>query len=218
MRVTRAETSRWCSGPPAVAWLLRSAVNSGPGPSPRMRSQACRAAGDRDDPAVAVGVGLGAADGQQHSPGLEVEVGEVEGDELGGAQRGGEADQDERGVADPQRCGAIDRAKDLDDVGSREGPGLTGGRDPEHAAQAAAYGADDLVVDGVGQVVGAVGVADGGAGDLDGAEAAALRSPVDEVGGHRFGVGGQHGEVTGGGPAFPQTPGAGVDVQGRRSV
>jgi hypothetical protein len=52
-------------------------------------------------------------DVEQESGGLVFDVGEVEGDEFGAADGGGVAEQDDRGVADAVRGGAVDAADDL---------------------------------------------------------------------------------------------------------
>ncbi len=49
-----------------------------------------------------------------------LDVGEVERDELGSPQGGGVAEQDDRGVSDPVRSGAVDAADDLPDLLDRQ--------------------------------------------------------------------------------------------------
>lgn len=56
-----------------------------------------------------------------------LDVGQVEGDELGAAHRRGEAEQDDRGVADPDRGGAVHGGEDLAEVGDGEQAGLAAG-------------------------------------------------------------------------------------------
>ena len=127
---------------------------------PRTASQASRAAigsvsgvlavGDADDLAAGLGVGLGAAQVQQQAAGLGLEVGEGEGGQLGAAQRAGEAEQDDRGVADAADGGAVDGGDDLAQVGDAERPGRPARGGAEDAAQSAADLADRVVVDRVG--------------------------------------------------------------------
>ena len=85
------------------------------------------AVGDADDLAGAVLVGLGAADGDQDPAGLVADVGEVEGGELAAAHRGGEPEQDERGVAGSLGAGAVDVVEDLTDLDGRQRAGLPSG-------------------------------------------------------------------------------------------
>lgn len=155
----------------------RMLVNSGPG---WCHERARRRAGDRvggrvvavgdaDDLAGGAGVGFGAADVDQQTLGPGLEVGEGEGGQLGAPQRGGVAEQNDRGVAGSPRGGAVDRDYDLPDLGGVQRPGRAARREPEEAAQLAADLSDGLVSDRVGQTAAAVLVADGRAGNLDGA-------------------------------------------------
>ena len=86
-------------------------VNNAPGTSPPHGAPADErgdgvgagvlAVGDRDHLAVSLGVGLGLPHVEQQAGGLELDVGQRERYEFGAAQRGGKAEQDHRGVADP---------------------------------------------------------------------------------------------------------------------
>src|SRR5918995_1717077 len=136
---------------------------------PRATSQAPRAAtgsgggmpavGDADDLAAAVEVGLGAADGDQQAGGVSLDVGEGERGELTAAQRGGEPEQDQRGVPGTLGAGAVDAGDDGTDLVHAKRPGLPDGGGAEAAAQTAADLSDGLVagrVDGSGATAGAI--------------------------------------------------------------
>lgn len=73
------------------------------------------AVGDGDGLSFVVLVGLGSVDGEDCSPGLELHVGQGEVHDLGASRRGGEAEQDDRGVADADRCRAVNVLNDLAD-------------------------------------------------------------------------------------------------------
>ena len=211
------------SGPPG-----RLLVNSGPGVVPRATSQAPRAAtgsgggmpavGDADDLAAAVEVGLGAADGDQQAGGLALDVGEGERGELTAAQRGGEPEQDQRGVPGTLGAGAVDAGDDGTDLVHAKRPGLPDGGGAEAAAQTAADLSDGLVagrVDGSGA---AVLERDRAAGQADGAERDALLGALGQVGAHRGRGGGQRVQVAAGAPGRPVAPRPGVGVQRVRCV
>ena len=103
--------------------------------------------GDADDLAGAVLVGLGAADGDQDPAGSVADVDEVEAGELGAAHRGGEPEQDERGIAGTLDGGAVKVVEDPTDLGGRERAGLSSGCGADQAPQPAPDLAD-RVVDG----------------------------------------------------------------------
>jgi hypothetical protein len=78
------------------------------------------AVGDGHDLAVAFLVGLGLPHVEQEAGGFVLDVGEGERGQLGASQGGGEAEQDDGGVAFPDGCGAVDAGDDLADLGDRE--------------------------------------------------------------------------------------------------
>jgi hypothetical protein len=76
---------------------------------------------DGDDLAIGVLIGLGPADSEQDAARLKLDVVQRQGSQLGAAHRGGEAEQDERGIADAQDGAAVDVLADLADVVGAEG-------------------------------------------------------------------------------------------------
>ena len=95
-----------------------------------------------------------------------LDVGEGEGDELGAAHGGGVADEDDRGVADPDRGGAVDAADDLADLVEVEWSSEASGCCAVGASQAPADLADGFGGDRVNRSGGAVNVPDHGAGHV----------------------------------------------------
>ena len=161
---------------------------------------------DGDDLAVGVLVGLGPADGEQDAAGLELDVGQREGGQLGAAHRRGEAEQDERGVAGAQGGAAVDVLDDLADVVGAERSGLAAGCGADDAAQAAADLANAFGEDRVGESVGGVLVGDGAAGEVDAADREPVGGAFGEVGADQRRLGGQRRGAAGGAPALPLAP------------
>ena len=215
-----AEIGSWACG----CWWRR-AVKTGPGALPRRRSQVSRAASGH---VVELRPGATATTSPRASwsvldrrscssspPGLRVQVGQGQGGELAGAQRGGVAEQDEGAVAGAGGCARVDRGGDGGDLGQVQGVGRVAGGGAQGAAQAAAHLTDDVVADRVGQAEVAMVGADRGAGQLEGGDADALVGArlldrcargadpggveVGEPSGHRGkGVVGGHGRVAAG--------------------
>jgi hypothetical protein len=119
--------------------------------------------GDTDNLAMSFGVGLGASYVQEHAGRLGLDVGKSQGGQLGAAQRRGEADQDERGVARTFRGGAVDRRHDPAKLVQSERPCLALWGGTQSAAQASPYLTDGLADDRVVESAAAVDVGDRGA-------------------------------------------------------
>lgn len=141
--------------------------------------------GDSDELAAAFGVGLGSADVQEQPGRLGLDVGEGEGGELGASQCGGEAEQDDRGVACSLGGAAVDGCEDLADLGGAEWSGQPCWCGAEGAAQPAADLADPFGEDRVVVSIAAVGVGERGAGGVDPGGRGAVGGAVGEVGADR---------------------------------
>lgn len=172
------------------------------------------AVGDADDGAFGVLVGLGRAQMQQQPAGLRLDVIQSERDQLGAAQRGGVAEQNDRGVAGAERGAAVDGAQDLAQVGGGERPGLADRGDAVGAAQAAADLAHGVVVGRVGNAANAVDVPDRRASHGEGLHRGPGLGTFGEVGAQGHRVGGEGVQVTGVAPALPLAPQVGVDLAG----
>ncbi len=168
------------------------------------------AVGDTDDLTSPIGVGLGAAQTEQQTSGLGLDVGEGECGKLRTTQSTGEAEQDEGGVANALRSAAVDGGDELSDVADAERACRTtwgGAQDP---AQSPADLTDRLVADGVGQAVAAVLVPDRGTGQVDGGQRDALVGALGQVRADRGGFRRKRDECAAGAPAPPAIPGAGI--------
>lgn len=110
------------------------------------------------------------------------DVGEIQGDELDSAHGGGVAEQDGRGVADPDRGGGVDAVDDLPDLFDGEWSGESARCGAVRPTESAKHLADGFGGDGVGEAAGAVDVADDGAGHVEGAGGPAGFGTPGEVG------------------------------------
>lgn len=162
--------------------------------------------GDGDLLAMSFLVHLRLPDVEQESGGLVFDVGEVERDQLSPPHGGGVAEQDDRGVADAVRGGAVDAADDLADLLDRQWPGEASRCGAVGSAQAAADLADGLGGDRVDGPVGAVDVPDDGAGHVEGAGGAARFGAFSQVGAYGEGVGRHGGDAALGAPSLPLAP------------
>lgn len=79
---------------------------------------------DSDDLTDSVLVSLGSADDEHDATGLELDIIQRQGGQLGAAHRRGVAEQDQRGVAGTQSAASVDVLDDLADVVGAEGTGL----------------------------------------------------------------------------------------------
>lgn len=167
---------------------------------------------DADDLAAGFLVGLGAAQMEQQTARFGLEVSQGERGELGAAQGAGEADQDQRGVADTADGGAVDGGDDLAQVGHTERAGRAAWGAADNPAQPAPDLADRVVVDRVRDAMGAVLVPDGRAGRVDGGKGEALLGAPGQVGADRGGLGRERHDPATGAPAHPTAPGERVDL------
>jgi hypothetical protein len=135
-------------------------------------------------------IGLGPAHRDQQACGFLPDVGQRERGQLGAAHRGGVAEQGDRGVADPDRGGAVDAREDLADVGGAQGPGEAARCGAVAAAQPQANLADGFGGDRIGESVHAVHVPDGGAGQVEAGHRDALGGACCQVGTQSGGVAG----------------------------
>ncbi|HEX5533736.1 MAG TPA: hypothetical protein VFX33_08355 [Actinomycetales bacterium] len=90
------------------------------------------------DLTVGVLVGLGPTNGEQDAAGLELDVGQRERGQLGAPHRGGEAEQDDRGIAGTQGGRAVDVLDDLADLPGAQRSGLAAGSGADDPAQTSA--------------------------------------------------------------------------------
>ncbi len=121
---------------------------------------------------------------EQHSPGLDLEVGKSESGKLRAPHGGGEAEQDHGGVTGALGGGAVDAADDLADLLGPEGACLSAGCGADDAAQSPADLPDTLTEDRIVESVPAVLVGDG----PEGADRDAFGGAFGEVGAdHRRG-------------------------------
>jgi hypothetical protein len=173
---------------------------------------------DGDLLAVLLLVGLGLPDRDEDAGRLVVDVSEGEGGELGAAHRGGVAEQDDRGVADPDRLGGVDGVDDPADLGGGERVGQAPWCGAVAAAQPEADLADKGGLGGVREAVLEVDVADRGADHVQAGHRGPVGGPLDQVGGQGGGVGGQRVDPPAGAPAGPDPPGVRVQDPGRLGV
>jgi len=142
-----------------------------------------------------------------------LDVSEGEGDDLGAAHGGGVSEEDDRGVADADRC-AVDGADDLADLVHGERLCQTSWCGAVGAQEAAAYLTDDFGGDGVLDPAHPVDVPDVGAGHVESAVRLARLGTLGQVGTQRQRVARQGRDPAGVAPALPLAPGLGVDGAG----
>ncbi|NYI80946.1 hypothetical protein BJ988_005594 [Nocardioides panzhihuensis] len=104
---------------------------------------------------------------QQHPGGLRFEVGEGEVRKLGAAQRAGETEQDDRGVATPSDSAAVDRGQQPADLLGPDRMSGSAWRGTEDPVKSTAYLPNRLGLGRVVQAAAAVPVANRGAGQVD---------------------------------------------------
>lgn len=97
------------------------------------------------------------------------DVGQGHGDEFGAAHRRSVAEQDDRGIAVPDRRRAVDAEDDRADLVHGEGSGQPSRRGSVGAYESAAYPTDGLGGDGVLGAAHAVYVSDRGTRHIEGA-------------------------------------------------
>ncbi len=145
------------------------------------------AAGDGDGLPVSFLVGFRPANRDQQAVGLLLHVEQGKHGQFGAAQRGGVAEQDDRGVPDPERSGAVDPVEDLADVGGGQRSGQPAGCCAVGAAQPEADLADGLGGHRIGRLVHPVDVPDCSAGPVQTGDRDPLGGAFGQVGAQRGG-------------------------------
>jgi len=159
-------------------------------------------------------VGLGPVDREQTTGGPVLDVGEVQSDQLGDPQGGGEAEQEDRGVAGALGGGTVDRGKDLAEVGDVEGSGLAAGCGADDAPQSTADLADCLARSGVLESADAVAIRDRADSEVQGGDRGSVARAVGEIGADQRRRSRDRCNLAGYAPAFPPVPAQVVDAPG----